>query len=133
MGFNEFISKLFGNKASRDMKEIQPWVEKVKAVYPEISKLTNDELRAKTEELKKFIKDSAAEENKKIEELKATIESTDLEKREAIFSQIDKLEKEVLEKYEQSHVPVQQVHDQNRWQLLPILHFLTNGEPYLLQ
>ena len=48
------------------MKEIQPWVEKVKAVYPEISKLTNDELRAKTEELKKFIKDSAAEENKKI-------------------------------------------------------------------
>ena len=59
----------------------------------------NDELRAKTEELKKFIKDSAAEENKKIEELKATIESTDLEKREAIFSQIDKLEKEVLEKY----------------------------------
>ena len=102
MGFNEFISKLFGNKASRDMKEIQPWVEKVKAVYPEISKLTNDELRAKTEELKKFIKDSAAEENKKIEELKATIESTDLEKREAIFSQIDKLEKEVLEKYEKA-------------------------------
>ena len=49
MGFNEFISKLFGNKATRDMKEIQPWVEKVKAVYPEISKLTNDELRAKTE------------------------------------------------------------------------------------
>ena len=48
MGFNEFISKLFGNKATRDMKEIQPWVEKVKAVYPEISKLTNDELRAKT-------------------------------------------------------------------------------------
>ena len=38
MGFNEFISKIFGNKASRDMKEIQPWVEKVKAVYPEISK-----------------------------------------------------------------------------------------------
>ena len=102
MGFNEFISKLFGNKASRDMKEIQPWVEKVKAVYPEISKLTNDELRAKTEELKKFIKDSAAEENKKIEELKATIESTDLEKRETIFSQIDKLEKEVLEKYEKA-------------------------------
>ena len=34
MGFNSFISKLFGNKASRDMREIQPWVEKVKAVYP---------------------------------------------------------------------------------------------------
>ena len=100
MGFNEFISKLFGNKATRDMKEIQPWVNKVKEVYPEIAKLSHDELRAKTEELKKYIKDSAAEESKKIEELKATIESTDLEKREAVFAQIDKLEKEVLEKYE---------------------------------
>ena len=37
MGFNEFIGKLFGNKATRDMKEIKPWVDKVKAVYPEIS------------------------------------------------------------------------------------------------
>ena len=102
MGFNEFISKLFGNKASRDMKEIQPWVEKVKAAYPEIEKLSNDELRAKTAELKKFIKDSAAEENKKIEELKSTIESIDIEKREPIFAQIDKLEKEVLDKYEKA-------------------------------
>ena len=102
MGFNEFISKIFGNKASRDMKEIQPWVEKVKAVYPEISKLSNDELRAKTQELKQIIKNSAVEENKKIEELKATIEDTELEKREAIFSQIDKLEKEVLDKYEKA-------------------------------
>ncbi len=58
MGFNEFISKLFGNKATRDMKEIQPWVEKIKQAYPEIEKLSNDELRAKTEELKKYIKDS---------------------------------------------------------------------------
>ena len=102
MGFNEFISKIFGNKASRDMKEIQPWVEKVKAVYPEISKLSNDELLAKTQELKQIIKNSAVEENKKIEELKATIEDTELEKREAIFSQIDKLEKEVLDKYEKA-------------------------------
>lgn len=102
MGFNEFISKIFGNKATRDMKEIQPWVEKVKAVYPEISKLSNDELRAKTQELKQIIKNSAVEENKKIEELKATIEDTELEKREAIFSQIDKLEKEVLDKYEKA-------------------------------
>ena len=102
MGFNEFLSKLFGNKASRDMKEIQPWVNKVKTAYPEIQKLSNDELRAKTEELKKYIKDSAVEERKKIAELKATIEDTELEKREALFAQIDKLEKEELDKYEQA-------------------------------
>ena len=64
--------------------------------------MSHDELRAKTEELKKYIKESAVEENKKIEELKATIETTDIEKREPIFSQIDKLEKEVLEKYEKA-------------------------------
>ena len=84
MGFNEFIGKLFGNKATRDMKEIKPWVDKIKAVYPEIAKLSNDELRAKTVELKKYISDSAAEEQKKIEELKGTIETTELEDREGI-------------------------------------------------
>ena len=109
MGFNEFIGKLFGNKATRDMKEIKPWVDRVKAVYPEISKLSNDELRARTEELKKYIKASAVEEQKKIEELKATIEATDIEKREPIFAQIDKLEKEVLEKYEKA---LDEVHPQ---------------------
>ena len=41
MGFNEFLSSIFGNKSTRDMKEIQPWVNKVKAVYPEIEKLDN--------------------------------------------------------------------------------------------
>ena len=102
MGFNEFLSKLLGNKATRDMKEIQPWVAKIKAVYPEIVKLDNDELRAKTQELKDYIKASAIDENKKIEELKASIETTDIEKREPIFAQIDKLEKEVLDKYEKA-------------------------------
>ena len=109
MGFNEFIGKLFGNKATRDMKEIKPWVDRAKAVYPEISKLSNDELRARTEELKKFIKASAVAEQQKIEELKATIESTEIELREPIFAQIDKLEKEVLEKYEKA---LDEVHPQ---------------------
>ena len=109
MGFNEFIGKLFGNKATRDMKEIKPWVDKVKAIYPKISKLSNDELRARTEELKKYIKASAVEEQKKIEELKATIEQTEIELREPIFAQIDKLEKEVLEKYEKA---LDEVHPQ---------------------
>ena len=61
MGFNEFIGKLFGNKATRDMKEIKPWVDKIKAVYPEIAKLSNDELRAKTDEIKQRIQDYVAD------------------------------------------------------------------------
>ena len=91
---------MFGNKSSRDMKLIQPLVEKVKAVYPEIQALSNDELRAKTKELQQYVQGSATEEKKKIADLKATIESTPIDERESIFNQIDKLEKEVLEIYE---------------------------------
>jgi preprotein translocase subunit SecA len=102
MGFNEFLSKLFGNKSTRDMKEIQPWVEKVKKAYENISKLSNDELRAKTEELKRIIRESAKEESAKVSELKAKIEETPIEHREPLFEQIDKLEKEVLDRYEEA-------------------------------
>ena len=102
MGFNEFLSKIFGNKSTRDMKEIQPWVEKVKKAYENISKLSNDELRAKTEELKRIIRESATQENEKLAELKGKIEETPIENREPLFTQIDKLEKEVLERYEEA-------------------------------
>ncbi|MBQ8364307.1 MAG: preprotein translocase subunit SecA [Bacteroidaceae bacterium] len=102
MGFNEFISKLFGNKASRDRREIAPWVEKIKAAYPAISALSNDELRAATTALKEKIQGTVTAERKKIAELKASIEDTELEKRESIFNQIDKLEKEVLEKLDKA-------------------------------
>ena len=84
------------------MKEIKPWVEKIKAAYPEIEALDNDALRAKTEELKKYIYESAANERAKVEELKASVENTELEDREDIFAQIDKIEKEILEKYEKA-------------------------------
>ena len=102
MGFNEFLSSIFGNKSTRDMKEIKPWVEKIKAAYPEVEKLDNDALRAKTEELKKYIRESATAERAKVEELKASIESLELEDREEVFAQIDKIEKEILEKYEKA-------------------------------
>lgn len=75
MGFNEFLSSLFGNKSTRDMKEIQPWVNKVKAAYPEVAKLDNDALRAKTDELKTYIRNSAAEQRAKVDELKAKVEN----------------------------------------------------------
>ena len=102
MGFNEFLSSIFGNKSTRDMKEIQPWVDKIKAAYPEVEKLDNDGLRAKTQELKQYIYNSATQERAKVEELKASIESIELEDREEVFIQIDKLEKEILEIYEKA-------------------------------
>ena len=102
MGFNEFLSSIFGNKSTRDMKEIQPWVDKIKAAYPEVAKLDNDGLRAKTEELKEYIRNSASKERAKADELRAGIESVELEDREEVFAQIDKIEKEILEIYEKA-------------------------------
>ncbi|WP_311442468.1 preprotein translocase subunit SecA [Hoylesella enoeca] len=102
MNLSKILQSLFGNKSSRDMKLIQPLVEKVKAVYPEIQSLSNDALRAKTNEIKKYVQDSAKEQKQQIEELKSKIEDTPIDEREEIFNQIDKLEKEALEVYEKS-------------------------------
>ena len=100
MGWNDFISKIIGNKAQRDIKEIEPVVKRVKAAYGEIEKLSNDELRARTKELEKRIQEYVSDEKAQIAQLKESIESIDLDKRETIWNQVDKLEKEVTEKYE---------------------------------
>ena len=102
MNFNKVLQSLFGNKSTRDMKLIQPLVEKVKAAYPAINALSNDELRAKTKEIQKYVQDSAKEQKAKIAELKDTIEDTPIDEREAIFNQIDKLDKDVLDIYEKA-------------------------------
>jgi len=102
MGFNDILKKLFGNKAQRDLKEIEPHVEKIKIAYEKIKNLSNDELRAKTEEIKQFIQDYVAAERNRIVELKASIEETEINLREKIYNEIDKLEKEITEKLEKA-------------------------------
>ena len=102
MNFNKILRSLFGDKSSRDMKLIQPLVEKVKAVYPEVQKLDNDQLRQRTKDIQRQVQDSALKEKEEIEKLKATIEDTPIDERADIFAQIDKLEKEVLEIYEKA-------------------------------
>ena len=102
MNFNKFLRSLFGDKSSRDMKLIQPLVEKVKAVYPEIQKLDNDQLRQRTKEIQRLVQDSAQKQKEEINKLKATIEDTPIDERADIFAQIDKLEKEVLDIYEKA-------------------------------
>ena len=102
MNFLSFIQSIFGNKSSRDMKLIQPVVEQIKAAYDEVKALDNDALRAKTKELQAYIRSKGEEKLAEIEKLKGTIEQTPLDQREPIFNQIDKLDKEVLEIYEQA-------------------------------
>ena len=102
MNFNSILSALFGNKSSRDIKKIQPLVDKVKEAYPAIQALTNDELRAKSKEIQQFVQGSVKDLKAQIDTLKAKIEETSIDEREPIFNQIDKLEKEVLDKLEEA-------------------------------
>ena len=66
MNFNKILKSLFGDKSTRDMKLIQPLVEEVKKVYPEIQQLSNDALRAKTKELQQYVRKAAEEQNKQL-------------------------------------------------------------------
>ena len=102
MNFNKILKSLFGDKSSRDMKLIQPFVEKVKAQTPKVEKLDNDALRARTQEIRQQVQAAANEQKAEIEKLKATIEETPLDERADIFAKVDKLEKEVLEVYEEA-------------------------------
>ncbi len=102
MNFNKFLKSLFGDKSTRDMKLIQPFVEQAKAAAAKVETLDNDALRQRTKELQKQVQDSANPQKAKIAELKATIEDTPIDERADIFAQIDKIEKEVLDIYEKA-------------------------------
>jgi len=91
-----FISKLFGNKSDRDVKSIQPIVEKIKAEYEKLGGISNDELRAMTLDFKETIKNGLADIDAQIADIKAQAEDSELEvsAKVELYSQIDKLEKD---------------------------------------
>ena len=102
MNFNKILKSLFGDKSSRDMKLIQPLVEKAKAFTPQVEAMSNDELRQRTKELQQQVQSSATAQKAQIAELKAKIEDTPIDERADIFAQIDKIEREVLDIYEKA-------------------------------
>jgi len=102
MDISKFLVKLFGDKKSRDLKAYRPLVEAVLQVYPEIQALSNDELRERSKAIRQRIQDSVKDLREQIQVLKDKIPSTDIQDRAPIFSQIDKLEKEVLETFEKA-------------------------------
>ncbi|MCQ2261399.1 MAG: preprotein translocase subunit SecA [Bacteroidales bacterium] len=96
-----FLSKLFGTKADRDLKEVQPLLDATLKVYPEIHKLSNDELRAKTIEFKERINKEVEAEEAELATLRARVENEydmPVDEKESIYKRIDKLEKESYDK-----------------------------------
>ncbi len=96
------FKKLFGDKATRDLKEVMPLVKTIQEVYKPISKLSNDELRAKTTAFKNRINENVKEELETIVELREKAESyqIDMDEKEKLFNQIDELEKVRYDKTE---------------------------------
>ena len=100
-----FFKKLFGDKASRDNKALEPILQKTLKAYEQIVKLDIDSLRHKTQEFKEYIKSKTAAEVAEIAELKAKAEANpDMEpdEKEKLYNQIDKLEKQELDHIEEA-------------------------------
>ena len=95
MAVADVLKKIFGTKSDRDMKAIKPVLDKILAIYPEIDKLSNDELRAHTDALKARIREVEKPFEDRIAEIKAELEQDiPVSRKEALASESDKLVKD---------------------------------------
>ena len=101
MSLNSFLKSIFGNKSERDLKKLMPIVHEIQAVYPEIERLSNDELRARSAAIRQEIQDYVQPQRDEIAAIKAEIETLEYEEREPMWAKVDKLEKEVLDRIEE--------------------------------
>ena len=106
MSIIEIITKLFGNKAQKDMRAIQPYVEKIKVAYEHIDSLSHDDLRAASQSLMDRLQSVVADKKHRIAELKQSIEELEIDQREKVYNEIDKLEKEINSKVEDVYLTV---------------------------
>ena len=98
--FKDLLAGIFGNKSQNDLKQIYPIVDKIKATYETIDKLSADELRAHSARMRQDLRDHVAEERREIAELRGQVESAELSEREALWEKIDTLEDQVKDKLE---------------------------------
>ena len=91
-----FLTKLFGSKSQRDLKELNPILAKCLEAYDQVTKLSNDELRAKTIEFKSLIKEAVNVEQTQLDSLQQRIENEfdmSIDEKQKIYTQIEDLEK----------------------------------------
>ncbi len=100
MSFVNILSKIFGSKSQRDLKAIQPIVNQIKALGPELEGLTNDQLRERINEVRAKIAAATADDEAKIAELKVKVETLPYEDRQPIWDEIDKHEKSIIDNIE---------------------------------
>ena len=96
MSFTSFIKKLFGDKSQRDLKEIMPIVDRIKALGPDMEKLSIDELRDVIVKVRQSIADSTSEFESANKELRLKVEELPFDERQPIWDEIDANEKKIL-------------------------------------
>ena len=109
MSLNSFLKKVFGNKSTRDLKEIQPIVDRIKALGPEMAALDNDALRQKITEVRADIKAAIASDEEAIAKTREEVETLPIDKRQPLWNDIDRHEKNILDTLEKKldeHLPV---------------------------
>ena len=95
MAIADILKKIFGSKSDRDMKAIRPVLDQILAIYPEIDKLSNDELRAHSQALKDKIAAVEKPFEDRIAEIKLEMEKDiPVEEKEALATESDKLVKD---------------------------------------
>ncbi len=100
---DKILSKFFGDKGKRDLKELVPYAEKIEAAYPRFVSLSHDELRAESDKLKQAVRGTIATEMAKVDEMKVKMESDELDfdEKEVLSNEIDKLRKQIDVKVEE--------------------------------
>ena len=108
MPISNILKKFFGSKSQRDVKEIIPFLNKIRTAYTDIELLSNDAFRAKTIEINEFVRNTIRENEDKISNLKQQVESgnLDVEKVEDIYLEIDRIEKESIGNIEKALLEV---------------------------
>jgi preprotein translocase subunit SecA len=109
MSFSTILSKLFGNKSQRDLKEIQPILDSILAIGPELKNLTNDQLRQRIDQVRAEIAQAIATDEQAIAKIKAEVETLPFDQRQPLWEQVDKHEKNILDILEDQlnkHLPV---------------------------
>jgi preprotein translocase subunit SecA len=103
MDVGKIIGKFLGNKSDRDMREVMPMVDKIKATYETIKDVSHDELRKRSAALKLKVAEYVQEEKTRLDELKTKAEDPDfpVTEKEALYKEIDKLDEDIDEKYEE--------------------------------
>src|SRR5215469_16875248 len=90
----DLIKKIVGTKNDREIKRIRPYVERINALEPDYQKLTDAELRGKTDVFKKRLQEATAEFRQSLEEASAETPAADPEQRDEFKSRLEELDKQ---------------------------------------